>query len=131
LPPPTFCEEQPLVLKDQRVEADRTLTMDIERRQYVRIPGPFAASVRLDGRDVAVRVLDLSEGGCCVEGDRLQSSSELIVMEIFHPATGSVIVSGERIFGRPAGCAVLFGGMTAASKSKLERFIGGLRSSIL
>lgn len=104
--------------------------MKTERRQHVRVPGPFSASLRLQGRNVPVRILNLSEGGCYVEGGAPPPGGKSVVFEISFPTAGSLVVSGEALLTRSDGYAVLFGGMTDANYSKLERIINNLRSMV-
>lgn len=104
--------------------------MKTERRRHVRVPGPFNASARLPGREVPVRIMNLSEGGCYIEGDQLPANCRQIELAISFPSGGSVVLTGETLLNRNGGCAVLFDDPSDADLARFERIMSELRSRI-
>ncbi|MGE3508310.1 MAG: PilZ domain-containing protein [Vicinamibacterales bacterium] len=102
--------------------------MQIERRRHIRVPGPFTAAVRVGNRTATARVLNLSEGGCYVEGvSAAPAAGCSVTLAIALPNASTLTVTGEASFRRPDGYAVLFPDLT----DQVKRAIAMLRHNAL
>src|SRR5689334_10484575 len=98
--------------------------MTSERRRHLRVPGPFPASLSAAGHQTRVRVLNLSEGGCYVDGARDHiAPGTPVVLEIALPDTAPISVKGHAVFAHPDGG---FGMLFATSDSATTRLEGAI-----
>lgn len=104
--------------------------MKSERRRHVRVPGPFHASARLPGRELPVRIVNLSEGGCYIEGDQLPANCRQVELAISFPSGTSIVLTGETLLNRQGGCAVLFDDPSDAVLARFERIMNDLRARL-
>lgn len=104
--------------------------MNPERRRHVRIPGPFHAAAHLPGGDVPVRILNLSEGGCYIEGAHLPAEGGPVELTISFPSGSSIVLSGETLLNRSDGCAVLFDDPSATVLARFGRIMNDLREKL-
>jgi hypothetical protein len=100
----------------------------VERRRYIRVPGPFTA-LQVGKHDTPVRIVNLSEGGCSVESSGTPPPiGESVVLRISFPDQTSLVVRGEIVYTRPGiGYGVLFSGLSEGTYAELERAVARIR----
>lgn len=85
-----------------------TTTAAMDQRQHVRVPGPFDGW-RVGIIETAVRIYDLSEGGCFVTALYDAREGTEIELKIELPQEGTIRVTGEVLYNRHGyGFAVRF-----------------------
>lgn len=90
------------------------------RRQHVRIPGPFDGW-RISVLPIPVQIYDLSPGGCFVNSLNEQKPGMNVVLEIELPGEGRIKVKGETLYAKPDfGYAVRFVEMPAELSARIE-----------
>lgn len=78
------------------------------QRRHPRVPGPFDG-YRVGIIETAIRIHDLSEGGCFVTALYDARPGATVELKIELPAEGCVRVTGEVLYNRPGfGFAVAF-----------------------
>ena len=107
-------------------EPPAELAGDRFRRQYARVHGPFDG-YRVGRLDTPVRIYDLSQGGCFVNGMHQQRKETRIVLKIDLPAEGTISVSAELVYVRPDfGYAVRFVQVDTDTDARLRRTVEAL-----
>jgi hypothetical protein len=97
-----------------------------QRRQATRVPGPFDGR-RLGALSVALRIHDLSVGGCLIESYYEASVGRRIQLEIELPYAGWIRLNAEILYLRPDyGFAVKFVDVPERTRGQLERVIDRL-----
>jgi PilZ domain len=90
------------------------------RRQHVRVPGPFDAW-RISVLPIPVQIYDLSPGGCFVNSLNEQMPGIRVVLEIELPGEGRIKVTGETLYAKPDfGYAVRFVDMPSDLAARIE-----------
>ncbi len=96
------------------------------RRQYARVHGPFDG-YRSGRLDTPVRIYDLSQGGCFVNGMHQQRKATRILLKIDLPDEGTISVEAELVYVRPDfGYAVRFVNVNADTDARLRRTVEAL-----
>ena len=102
------------------------LAGDRFRRQYARVHGPFDG-YRVGRLDTPVRIYDLSQGGCFVNGMHQQRKETRMVLRIDLPDEGTITVNAELVYVRPDfGFAVRFVGVDEETDARLRRTVDTL-----
>jgi hypothetical protein len=95
----------------------------ISRRESPRVAGPFDG-YRLGALDVAVRIHDLSTGGCLIESHNEVAPGRRIKLRIELPGEGWVTLLGETLYMRENyGFAVKFIEVDEGNRGRLERTV--------
>ena len=96
------------------------------RRQYTRVHGPFDG-YRVGRLDTPVRIYDLGEGGCFVNGMHQQRKETRMVLRIDLPEEGTISVNAELVYVRTDfGFAVRFVNVDEDTNARLRRTIDAL-----
>jgi PilZ domain len=96
------------------------------RRLAPRVPGPFDGR-RLGALSVALRIHDLSVGGCLIESYFEATVGRRIQIEIELPYAGWIRLRAEILYTRPDyGFAVKFVDVPDETRGQLERVIDRL-----
>jgi hypothetical protein len=105
----------------QRVEAT------VDRRRHDRIAGPFDA-VRLGALETAVRIFDLSRGGCFVNALHEQKPGVRFKMRIDLPQAGEITLTVETLYQRSGfGFAVRFVDLDTETLARLDQVVDDLQ----
>jgi hypothetical protein len=90
------------------------------RREHQRVPGPFEGR-RLSLLPIAIRIHDLSVGGCLIESFHEQPDGRRMTLEIDLPFVGSLTVEAESLYTREGyGFAVKFVDLSDDARATLE-----------
>ena len=90
------------------------------RRQHVRVPGPFDGW-RISVLTTPVQIYDLSPGGCFVNSLNEQKPGIRVVLEIELPGEGRIKVTGETLYAKPDfGYAVRFVDMPSDLAARID-----------
>jgi two-component system cell cycle response regulator CpdR len=102
--------------------------MTSHQRRHVRVAGPFDGW-RIGFVNTAVRVYDLSDGGCFLEtSDEAPAPGAHLVLKIDVPHQGWIYLKGETVYVKPnVGFAVSFVDVPAESSDRLQRGLLQLR----
>jgi PilZ domain len=94
-----------------------------EQRESFRVPGPFDG-VRMGLLETAVRIFDLSEGGCFVTSLYEGRRGETLVLKIELPHEGWIEVEGETLYNKAGfGYAVRFTSITPHAQEALAAVV--------
>lgn len=91
-----------------------------ERRQHLRVAGPFDA-VRIGFLQTPLQIFDLSLGGCFINSLHEQQEGVVFNLRIDLPQEGSIALKAQTIYRRPGGYAVRFIEMNEATRKRLAR----------
>ena len=98
-------------------------------RKHRRVSGPFEGR-RLSALPVAIRIHDLSVGGCLIESFHEQPSGRRMTLEIELPFAGSLTVEAESLYTREGyGFAVKFVELSEDARFTLEEVVRRLLSA--
>ena len=104
--------------------------MGVEQRRYERVAGPFDGCRVTSSIETPMRIYDLSEGGCLINGIHATPAvGHSLVLKIDLPMEGWIIVTAQAVYERPGAFAVRFTDMTADARMRLERALHSLRVS--
>lgn len=100
--------------------------MSKERRQHVRVKGPFDGC-RVGALDTPVEIYDLSEGGCFVNSfHEPPDIGRRLKLRIDLPGQPSLSLDAEVCYARLGGYAVRFADLSAETKRRLKKAIEDL-----
>ena len=107
-------------------DAPEELTGDRFRRRYTRVHGPFDG-YRVGKLETPVRIYDLSQGGCFVNGASHQRKETRMALKIDLPAEGTIAVEAQLVYVRQDfGYAVRFVDVDPDTDARLRRAIDSL-----
>ena len=96
------------------------------KRRYARVHGPFDG-YRIGRLDTPVRIYDLSQGGCFVNGLHQQRKETRMMLKIDLPVEGTISVNAELVYVRPDfGFAVRFVEVDEETDTRLRRAVDAL-----
>jgi hypothetical protein len=106
--------------------APEEMAGDRFRRQYARVHGPFDG-YRIGRLETPVRIYDLSQGGCFVNGLHQQRKETRMMLKIDLPVEGTISVNAELVYVRPDfGFAVRFVQVDEDTDARLRRAVDAL-----
>ncbi len=107
--------------------AIRSVETDADRRQHDRIAGPFDG-IRLGALETAVRIFDLSRGGCFVNALHEQKPGVRFKLRIDLPHVGETTLTVETLYQRSGfGFAVRFVDVDDETAARVEQVVDGLQ----
>ncbi len=107
--------------------AIRRVEANVDRRQHDRIAGPFDG-VRLGALETAVRIFDLSRGGCFVNALHEQKPGVRFKIRIDLPHVGETTLTVETLYQRSGfGFAVRFVDLDDETLARLDQVVDGLQ----
>ena len=102
-----------------------------DRRRYSRVLGPFDGH-RIGALRTPVRIFDLNEGGCFINGVHEQQPGTVIALQIDLPEEGMIRVKAEVLYNTPGfGFAARFTEITSEASDRLSRSLQQLRAQAL
>jgi PilZ domain len=102
-----------------RVEKATGVAVD-DRRQHLRIPGPFDGA-RVGFLQTPLQIFDLSLGGCFVNSMHEQQEGIVFTLRIDLPQEGAITLRAETLYRREGGYAVRFVEMSEITRKRLGR----------